>query len=253
MNKKYIFFDIDGTLTNDNPGGIVLPSTYRTLDKLRKNGHFVAIATGRAHFFAEDFRIENGFENMVCDGGNGLVLHGELQGIEPLDKTLCLELIDECLAKGIAFGVSLSDTPTFYTCGDIPFTTKMTREVYTIDSFKDVEAIYKVFVRATPDQEKDLVTIHKLGYMRYHDEDLIVEPLEKYRGIEKMVSLVGGNLEDVVVFGDGKNDLSMMKKAPLSIAMANAIDEVKEIASFITKSNKEDGIEYACIHFGWIE
>ena len=45
--KKFFFFDIDGTLTNDNPGGIVLPSTFKTLDKLRANGHFVAIATGR--------------------------------------------------------------------------------------------------------------------------------------------------------------------------------------------------------------
>lgn len=43
--RKYFFFDIDGTLTNSNPGGIILPSTFETLDKLRKNGHFVAIAT----------------------------------------------------------------------------------------------------------------------------------------------------------------------------------------------------------------
>lgn len=39
--RKYFFFDIDGTLTNSNPGGIILPSTFETLDKLRKNGHFV--------------------------------------------------------------------------------------------------------------------------------------------------------------------------------------------------------------------
>ena len=35
--RKYFFFDIDGTLTNSNPGGIILPSTFETLDKLRKN------------------------------------------------------------------------------------------------------------------------------------------------------------------------------------------------------------------------
>ena len=38
-----------------------------------------------------------------------------------------------------------------------------------------------------------------------------------------------------------------------SIAMGNAIDEVKEVATYITKSNQEDGIEYACKHFGWID
>ena len=45
MERKYIFFDIDGTLTDANPGGKILESTYRTLDQLKANGHFVAIAT----------------------------------------------------------------------------------------------------------------------------------------------------------------------------------------------------------------
>ena len=40
MERKYIFFDIDGTLLDDNPGGKILESTYRTLDKLKENGHF---------------------------------------------------------------------------------------------------------------------------------------------------------------------------------------------------------------------
>ena len=46
--KKYIFFDIDGTLT-DNRTGKIVPSAREALDKLRKNGHFFAIATGRAY------------------------------------------------------------------------------------------------------------------------------------------------------------------------------------------------------------
>lgn len=251
--KKYIFFDIDGTLTNDNPGGIVLPSTLDALQKLREKGHFVAIATGRANFFASEFAKEYGFDNMVSDGGNGITLHNELQWIKPLDRTLCLELIHECLEKGIAFGVSLSDEPKFYTCGDKEYTTKMTDDIIKLDSFDDVENIYKIFVRATVEQEKDLVAIHKLGYMRYHQEDLIVEPLDKYHGIETMIELVKGNKEEIVVFGDGKNDISMIEQAPMSIAMGNAIEELKQIATFVTKSNKEDGIAYACRHFGWID
>ena len=37
MERKYIFFDIDGTLTDANPGGKILESTYRTLDQLKAN------------------------------------------------------------------------------------------------------------------------------------------------------------------------------------------------------------------------
>ena len=42
MERKYIFFDIDGTLLDDNPGGKILESTYRTLDKLlRLEEHYI--------------------------------------------------------------------------------------------------------------------------------------------------------------------------------------------------------------------
>lgn len=54
MTKKYFFFDVDGTLTTQNPGGTILPSTLKTLEKLKENGHFVALATGRSYLYALD-------------------------------------------------------------------------------------------------------------------------------------------------------------------------------------------------------
>ena len=42
MEKKYFFFDIDGTLTDRSTGKIV-PSAREALDRLEANGHFVAI------------------------------------------------------------------------------------------------------------------------------------------------------------------------------------------------------------------
>lgn len=253
--KKYIFFDIDGTLTNANPGGIVLPSTYKTLEKLKANGHFVAIATGRAHWMAMPFSQEAKIDNLVCDGGNGLVVNGKLLGIEPLNKEICLEIINECIEKQFPFGVSLGDVPDLYTNIHWPKDLKIHVDVIEDSSldFSQVDNVYKIFIMANESQEKELISIHKLGYMRYFGNQLIVEPLDKYKGILKMVELLGGKKEDIVVFGDGHNDYSMMKQAPISIAMGNAIDELKEIATFVTKSNKDDGIEYACKHFGWID
>ena len=63
----------------------------------------------------------------------------------------------------------------------------------------------------------------------------------------------GAPYEDVVVFGDQKNDLKMFRDEWTSIAMGNAIDELKEKADFVTKNADDDGIEYACKHFGWID
>ncbi|MFV0394149.1 MAG: HAD-IIB family hydrolase [Coprobacillaceae bacterium] len=253
QERKFIFFDIDGTLTDDNPGGKVLPSTLETLQKLRDNGHFVALATGRGHHFAHPFMKEHGFDNMVSDGGNGITINKKLLGIEPLDHELALQLIHELIEKKIPFSVALDNTPTVYTLKGLEFINHLGKQVAVLNDFDHVEEIHKIFIKATVEQEKDLEMIHKLGYMRYHGTDLIVEPLEKFRGIKKVVEYMEGDLKDVVVFGDGKNDISMMQQAAMSIAMGNALPEVKEIASYITKTNKEDGIMFACKHFGWID
>lgn len=252
-DRKFIFFDIDGTLTNDNPGGIVLPSTRKALQKLRENGHFVALATGRGHHFAQPFMEEHGFENMVSDGGNGITINKKLIDIEPLERQLALQLIAELMEKKIHFNVALDNTPTVYSLKGLEFSNQLGKEVLIIEDFNKVEKIYKIFIEATPVQEKELKIIHKIGYMRYHGSNLIVEPLEKFRGIKRVVEHMKGSLEDVVVFGDGKNDVSMMQQAAMSVAMGNAIDEVKKIATYITKSNTEGGILHACQHFGWID
>ena len=56
MEKKFLFFDIDGTLT-DRATGEIVPSAKEVLQRLEENGHFVAIATGRAHYKAENFTL----------------------------------------------------------------------------------------------------------------------------------------------------------------------------------------------------
>ncbi len=52
-DKKYFFFDIDGTLI-DIQTGIPVPSALETIKKLQDKGHFVAIATGRADYKTKD-------------------------------------------------------------------------------------------------------------------------------------------------------------------------------------------------------
>ena len=56
-----------------------------------------------------------------------------------------------------------------------------------------------------------------------------------------------------MAFGDGGNDISMLKTAAIGVAMGNANDEVKDAADYITTSVDEDGIQNALRHFGLIE
>ena len=107
MNKKFFFFDIDGTLAVGTPGRQYIPeSTKKAICVLKEQGHFVAIATGRGYAMAVDHMRDLGFENMVSDGGNGITINNELITIKPLDYQKCLDLIDECKEKGFIWAIS---------------------------------------------------------------------------------------------------------------------------------------------------
>lgn len=253
MNKKYLFFDIDGTLTTHNPGGIIPDSTLKALDLLRKNGHFTAIATGRAQILSKDFARQAHIDNIVSDGGNGITLNGKLLGIEPLDRTKALSIINEAIEKNLSFSISIDNTTNLYSRKN---TLDLTRFYNIIEDpdfdFDKVKNIFKIFISMTQEEEKNFKGLYDLGYMKYHDDSIIIEPDDKFSGIEKMMKLLNAPVEDVVVFGDGHNDYSMFQKAPISIAMGNAIDELKEIATYVTSDSNENGIYNACRHFGWI-
>lgn len=254
MERKYIFFDIDGTLTDANPGGKILESTYRTLHQLKANGHFVAIATGRAQYMAMDAAKEAHIDCLVTDGGNGITLHNELQYIKPIDFVQANRVIDQCIEYHYPFAVALKNEAILYTNQKIQSKQMLPTKLIEDENidFHQVKEIFKIFISCSEEEEK-LLDLGTLDYMRYFKGQVIVEPVEKYQGILEMVHLLKGNEKDIVVFGDGLNDISMIQKAPLGIAMGNAIDEVKAVANFITKRNDDDGIEYACRHFGWID
>lgn len=112
-NKKYFFFDIDGTLTMPSRGSATVPqSTLKALEILREKGHFVAIATGRSYGMAINVMKDLGFENMVHDGGYGITLNGQLIDIEPLDRDLCISLIHECDREGFPWGIQPENSDT---------------------------------------------------------------------------------------------------------------------------------------------
>ncbi len=106
MKRKYLFFDIDGTLAAGGYGNTYIPeSTKLALQKLREAGHFLAIATGRSQAMAYDYMQELGFENMVSDGGWGVTVENRLLSIKPIDKQLVIKLIDECKEKGFIWAL----------------------------------------------------------------------------------------------------------------------------------------------------
>lgn len=257
MEKKYLFFDIDGTLT-DNATKQIVPSALTALQELQKAGHFVAIATGRAHYKARPFMESVGLHNMVCCGGNGLVIEDELVMNTPLDRDKAIAVYHQARELGYGVLVMIDDTIDVYAeddkfreqCGERREPTRyMIDPNFNIDQVKD---IYKMYV-SLPREEEDRLTLKEtLGNLRFVEEYLMFQHDRKKEGIIDMMNHLGEDLHDVVVFGDDYNDLVMFDKTWFSIAMGNSCDALKEKADYVTKRNVEDGIYDACKHFGWI-
>lgn len=258
MNRKYFFFDIDGTLIDGGFGvGCIPESAKLALESLKNNGHFIAIATGRSHAMAEEIRQGLGFDHMVSDGGNGITIDGEVKEILPLDKQLCIRLISECEEKNIPWAISYDDSIYRYAPNErFPEAVKKTNYMQTkVQHGLDItscESIYKIYIAGDDSIEARLDNLSLLPWCRYNPYYIYVEPCDKAVGIRKMVSLLGGKLEDVVVFGDQRNDLTMFSPEWTSIAMGNAVEELKAKADYITSDVGDDGIYNALKHFGWI-
>ena len=257
MKRKYFFFDIDGTLAAGAMEHQYVPeSTQRAIEELRKAGHFVAIATGRSYAMAVDYMRELGFCNMVSDGGNGITIDDKLIEIKPLDYEKCLALIDECERKGFIWAFS-PDNSKIRLAPDERFQ-EFTQNKYMDTKVvcglnpRDYKEIYKVYIACFPPEEEKLETLRELPWCRFFDEFLFVEPGDKSVGIKAMVDYFGGDYGDVVVFGDEKNDITMFRKEWTSIAMGNAVEELKALADYVTDDCDKDGIYNACRHFGWI-
>ena len=82
--------------------------------------------------------------------------------------------------------------------------------------------------------------------------DVIPAGSSKAVGIDKMLAYFGIPLADTMAFGDGGNDVSMLRHVGIGVAMGNAGDEARRAADYVTTSVDEDGILNALRHFGVI-
>jgi P-type E1-E2 ATPase len=83
--------------------------------------------------------------------------------------------------------------------------------------------------------------------------DITAKGNTKQRGIDEIIRHCGMPLSQTVAFGDGGNDVSMLRHAAIGVAMGQASDEVKDAADYVTASVDEGGIQKALQHLGLID
>ena len=80
--------------------------------------------------------------------------------------------------------------------------------------------------------------------------DIIPKGSDKSVGIDCMLERHGLLLCQTMAFGDGGNDMGMLRHANIGIAMGNAEEQVKSIADYVTTAVDDHGVVNALRHFG---
>ena len=257
-HKRYFFFDIDGTLTDFKTKEVV-PSSLKALNKLQEANHFVAIATGRAHYKALDMMKKVGLHNMVCSGGMCLVKDDKIIQNIPLDYIEAMKIIKKAEDLGYGILLMVDDSIDVYAKNDLFIKQVGERQEptnYIIDKnidYQQFKNIYKIYVSIPQEDEEKLTKDTTLGHLRFVKDYLMFQYDAKDVGIIKMMDSINANYHDVVVFGDDYNDLVMFKDEWTSIAIGNACDKLKDKATYVTAKNVEDGIYLACQKFDWFK
>ena len=86
----------------------------------------------------------------------------------------------------------------------------------------------------------------------WNNIEINIASANKGRALVRFAEHFGWTAESCMSFGDGMNDLSMIKAAGTGVAMANACPEVLAAANYVSLSNDEDGVAAALRHFGII-
>jgi Cof subfamily protein (haloacid dehalogenase superfamily) len=249
MKKKIVFFDIDGTLLDENKE---LPdSTVQAVQALKDTGVHVAIATGRAPFMFADLRKRLGIDSYVSFNGQYVVFEGEVIYQKPLNRERLHTLKEHAHENGHplifmdaeTMRASMDNHPYIHvSMGSLKFTHPELDPFYY-----ENRDIYQALLFCKPEEEH--LYIHEYSefrFVRWHAVSTDILPFggSKAEGIKRMIERLGIKKEDVYAFGDGLNDIEMLRFVGTGVAMGNAKEEVKEVADFVTKDVAEEGILY---------
>ena len=245
--SKIVFFDIDGTLLDHDKN--MPASTKKAIETLKENGVFVAIATGRAPFMFESIRNELDIDSFVSFNGQYVVFEGEPLFKNPLNNGKIEELYLEASGKGhpVVFMNHLTMKSSVKhhdfienSLGGLKFAHPEHDDLFYVD-----RDLYQTLLFCEEGQESYYSeTYPEFNFIRWHPYSVDILPAggSKAEGIKKMVERLGFKLEDVYAFGDGLNDLEMLKAVGTGVAMGNAVPDLQELANMVTKDVDDDGI-----------
>lgn len=263
---RAIALDLDGTLTNHDKE--VTPITRQALMRAQKDGAHIILASGRP-----TYGIAPIADHLEIDKYNGYVLSyngGKIVNWQTKEELYSNHLPNNVIP--ILYNYAKENGYALLGYAGKEIITEMPDDKYVKEESRinkmEIRKVDNLLESLESNPTKLLMTGDASLMIKAEEElaeivgnrmdvfrsapffiELVPKGIDKAQSLIRLLELIGLSTNDMIAFGDGYNDLSMLKLAGVGVAMANAVPEVRAEADFITKSNEEDGVAFAIEKF----
>lgn len=247
-----IFFDIDGTLLGEW-SHLMPESAAKAIAAARHNGHVCAVNTGRTRKMVEpDLEKLKGFDALLMGCGTMVTLHDRVLFHRTFAEKEAEEIMEALYRYGIdavleGSGNNFHDridnirTKTFR-----DFVKRFAGEGY--GSFREAAGRFDKFFSYVDDVAVMMEFQKEFeGRLDFVDRkggffEIMPKGCSKASAMEFLADELGISMKDTAALGDSSNDIPMLRRAYIAIAMGNATEDVKAEADYVTTSLEEDGV-----------
>lgn len=266
MKYKLIACDIDGTLLNSDAK--LSDENAKAITELTKKGIIFVPATGRSFYEAPEC-VRNHPDIQYFISSNGAVIQNLKSG-ERIENLIDGETSDEIHRKMRKCNLLLIQHKNNCSLTDSSMCSDDIMDEYNIspnfrkqilECTKPLDNLDEEFSRGEPcemlsgcfknveqldafmEEIKDIKNIHCTGASSSIVE-IVNSSAGKRNAIQILIEKLGFTTDEIITVGDSKNDLEMISMSPNSVAVSNAIENLKEKAGRIGCSNDEHIIKY---------
>lgn len=272
--QKYLFFDIDGTLTG--PSRQVTKKTVMAIRQARKNGHLAFLCTGRAPVSITKAIEGIGFDGIISSAG-GFISVGDNYIFENyINQRILSQVILLFTNAKILFSLETKEA-IYQTPGVEEFFDQKHQEASKdnlelarfFEARKNEEIrlpisefdIFKTGVTKVCFISKDKLAFYDcVKYLKeffnivifskendnFINGEIILKNYTKGDALKKLVAYFNGNIENTIAFGDSMNDYQMIEATSYGVVSYKAPEKLKAIANDIFEEPDNDGI-YSCM------
>ena len=273
MNKKIIFFDVDGTLVDVRPAREYVPeSTIKAIKETRKNGNLCFLCTGRSLAEIYPHILDIGFDGIIGAGGGFVTIGNEMlyhHKVSNEDVHRVVDFFEENdydyyleSNGGLFASENLISRLEKIIYGDLE-NDEQAREKkekqpsHFITSLIEGESMYRSDVNKNCFLEnksipfQTIIDLFSRSFNVIHctvpsfgddSGELSVAGVNKASAIETLIQYLIIPQENTFAFGDGMNDVDMLQYCHVGIAVGNAKEGLKAIADDVCDDIAKDGI-----------